>query len=227
MDTTLQELNRLTNTPEGVLVYLDVQKAGTKTKRGVVGNDRVQVLLWTGVSTERIYAQSARLLGQKLVTKGYLPSLYRELKPSLPTLTLAEVCTGVQAVQDRLHRKVSVPSGPEFQPVWVGPQPVQIPHAVESQGYGILRQRPNGELFLLGLKLASRVVTQGAVRECVSRNTTVVSNTVESTLPISLIRSYRASKEHYQLEIGEDAVKAASLAGLTVPPEIFQILRGI
>lgn len=212
---------------EGVLVYLDLQKAGTKTKKGVFGNDRVQVLLWTGVSTERIYTQSAKILNQRLITKGFLPGLYRELKPTVPTLTLAEVCAGVQAVQDRLRYKALIPTGSEFQPVWVGPQPVRIPHAVESTGHGVLRQRPNGELYLLGLKLASQVVTQGAVKETKPRNTTLVSNLVESTLPISLIRSYHADKGHYQLEIGEEAVRAASSVGLTVPPEVFQTLRGI
>ena len=174
--------------------------------------------MWSGFPYKVLAAQSEAKLDAWFHKGHVLRGLQAEAAAGCPDVTIEDVCTALQEVQESFRRviRASNAEGPPkgiWEPYRVNGK--VIPGVRVYAGSGDLldpRAPVKGTLYLTGVKIGEQVITPApnGPWKAMSHPKTVVKDLIRSKLPVGLFASYCLEPERLiTLKVGKDAVVAA------------------
>ena len=220
---------------EGDLVYLETTKKGVRRRGSVHDNDTVAVLVWTGFEYKALIERSVRKMASLQSGHKLVSNLALACSEQAAGADLSEVCAAIQETELWFHRVLTSPRG--FDPLSEPKDPtVWKPLIVDGKhvhGCRIWDGVPNpevpeplvpGTVYLQGVKLGEAVLTKAASSWATrSAPKTVAKRILRSWLPVGLYVQY-ALVPGTHLSTGQEAVRQAKVAGISVDPEAVRSL---
>jgi len=237
--TVLQELTEM---DQGTLFSALVQKMGQsrgpKGAKVIYGDDRVQVLIWTGFSNQALIERSQKMLNREIQRGGYIERLARATLEEHEDTKISDVCEAMQETRDWFRRVLAWPDlfEPNFSrdqiSVW---EPLTV-EGVRVRGARVYTGQGNkedprapvpGSIYVSGVKLGEMVITPAANGPWRpdSKPKTVAKALLKKSLPVGLYCQYRLDPERVMnLAVGKKAAKAAKAEGVSIDPDALRSL---
>jgi hypothetical protein len=236
-------LTALNDIDQGTLFCAEVHKMGDSRGpaggRVIYGDDKVQVLIWTGFSYRALIARSMKMLDKQLAKGGYIERLARETMKEHEGTTIEDVCEALQETRAGFRKVLSEGGGchpptgaPPFSTVWealiidgvqvTGSRVYVGPHRPEND-----RAPVPGTIYVQGVKLGEVVTTPAAngVWRPDSKPKTLAKKIIKSALPVGLYCQYRLQPERVSnVTVAGAAAKAAKKAKIGIDPDVLRSL---